>query len=510
MEASSIVNTILSPLVIVPVVIVLVVFVLIRLFVRNYIKVPSNRVAVFTGSGRQVFVTGGAKLKIPGFHDVRDMSLEGISVKLELKNAPSKDGVPVNVDAVGLVRIGSEEEMLATAVSLWLDTNPQELQSKITDQMEGSLRAIVASMTVESLNQNREELATNVLTEASETLKDVGMEVKAFKIQSISDDNGYLTALGQGRIAQVKRDATIAEAEADRAARTAAAAAQQAAEVAEANAKAAISDATRERDIRIAENDAKVQSQQATAAQAGPLATAEARTKVEIANAAADEAREKAGIAVQQQRALKAQQAQKADTIIPAEAARDAAIAKAAGDRAATIAGAEAEAAKVKLAGTAEAEARTAKAGAMQVEQEAAAAGKLAGLRAEAAGMQELATAQNAFTESAQRLQVLPKLIEVLPQIVESVAKGINIDHMVVMDGGSGSGNESALKRASSTVPVALFQANESLKALGLDLGGFLGNFLPSSSSGDSSDSSNGHHDPSLGIEQSQDGVPSA
>ncbi|PRC45114.1 flotillin, partial [Mycobacterium sp. ITM-2017-0098] len=97
-------------------------------YVKNYIKVPPNEVAVFTGRGTPKVVRGGARFRVPGIERVDIMSLEPFNVSINLQNALSNNGVPVNVEAVGLVRIGSSEEAVQTAVQRFLTSDLNELQ----------------------------------------------------------------------------------------------------------------------------------------------------------------------------------------------------------------------------------------------------------------------------------------------------------------------------------------------------------------------------------------------
>lgn len=441
------------------------------IFVKNYVKVPPNMVAVFTGRGRQKIVRGGARFRVPGLERVDFMGLEPYNVEASVVKVYSKDNVPINLTAIGLIRFGSSDEMIATAVERFLTSDRNTLHNQVKEILAGNMRAIVSQMTVEELNGNRDELTRRVKEEAESSFTPIGMQLDVLTIQNISDENGYMDALGQRRTAEVKRDAAVGTAEAERETRIKSAAANQAAAEAEAVAATAVAEAEQRRDVRVAELKSETDAATARANQAGPLAEAQAQAAVNVAEAEAEQKREQARIAVEQQRALRAEQAQKADTIVPAEAAKSASILRAEGERQAAILSAEAEAETRRLSGQADADARKLAADATQAEMEAQANGEVAKLKATAEGTRELAEAQNAFTESAQRLQVLPLMIEKLPEIARAVADGIQIDNMVVMDGG---GEGGGLKRAASALPVTMFQMNETFKALGIDISSFL------------------------------------
>lgn len=282
------------PIIIIAVVVAVIIFIVLpAIYVKNYVKVPPNEVAVFTGRGKPKVVRGGARFKIPGIERVDIMSLEPFNVSINLKNALSNDGVPVNVEAVGLVRIGSADEAVQTAVQRFLTSDLDELQQQINEILAGSLRGITATMTVEDLNSNRDSLARSVVEEAGGDLARIGMEVDVIKIAGISDFNGYLESLGQRRIAEVKRDAAIGTAEAERDSQIQSAKARQAGSVAQAEADTAIASANQKRDVELARLRAQTEAENAEADQAGPLAQATAEKAVGIAREQAEAAASK-------------------------------------------------------------------------------------------------------------------------------------------------------------------------------------------------------------------------
>ncbi|NHC15397.1 flotillin family protein [Motilibacter deserti] len=465
-------------------------------YAKNYVKVPPNQVAVFTGRGRLRTVRGGARFRVPVIERVDIMQLEPFNVEARVENVYSTNGVPVNVTAVGLIRFGSTEEAIATAVERFLTSDRHSMHNQVAEILAGNMRSIVSQMTVEELNSNRDELKRRVVDEAEAAFEPIGMQLDVLTIQTISDTNGYLEALGQTRIAEVKRDAEIGQANARRDAMIRAASADREGRTAEAEAATQIAQAERERDLELARISALVEAERSRAAQAGPLAEAEARKAVIVAEVAIERQRQEAQIAVEEQRALRAEQAQRADVTVPAEARRQAAVIDAQGLREAVIARAEADARQRELQGQSDARARTYVAEAKQRELEAEAQGERARLLARADGEQalllaqaegekarllasaegqaELAEALNAFTTEAARLNVLPQLIAALPEIAQAVAAPMgNIDSMVVLNGGSG--GEDAISRVAGSVPTLLLQVLETAKAGGLDLAQLLG-----------------------------------
>lgn len=502
-----------SMIVIVIVALLLVLVALPAIYIANYVKVPPNLVAVFTGRGKTKVVRGGARLKIPGLERVDFMSLEPFNVNINLQNALSNDGVPVNVEAVGLVRIGSAEEAVQTAVQRFLTSDLDQLRVQINEILSGSLRGITATMTVEDLNSNRDTLARNVIDEAGGDLARIGMEVDVLKIAGISDKNGYLESLGQRRIAEVKRDAEIGTAEAERDSQIRSALARQEGSIAQARADTEIASANQQRDVELARMRAQTEAENAQADQAGPLAEATAEKAVGIAREQAEAARVEARTEVERKRAEQSQAALQADVIAPAEAERQAAIARAEGARQAAILHAEADAAgkqqagqaeadarkdaadarrseleaeadglRAKLqaeaigksaVGAAEAEARKAAADALRAELQAEADGLRAKLEAEAAGKKQVAEAFNAFTPQAAQLQNLPAVLAALVEATSAAAKPIGEIDRISIIGGADSA-QGSIGSILGISPQVIAGVIETLEASGVDITGLL------------------------------------
>lgn len=482
-------------IVIVAVVAALLLFVALPLiYVKNYIKVPPNEVAVFTGRGTPKVVRGGARFRMPGIERVDIMSLEPFNVSINLQNALSNNGVPVNVEAVGLVRIGSADEAVQTAVQRFLTSDLNELQRQINEILAGSLRGITATMTVEDLNSNRDTLARSVVEEAGGDLSRIGMEVDVLKIAGISDANDYLKSLGQRRIAEVKRDAAVGTAEAERDAQIQSAKARQEGSVAQAEADTAIATANQRRDVELARLRAQTEAENAQADQAGPLANARAQKDVGIATEQAEAARVQARIEVEQRRSEQATAALQADVIAPAEAQRQADIARAEGQRQASILAAEAKAEAARQAGQAEADARKAAADALRVERQAEADGIKARLVAEAAGKKEIAVALNSYSPDAARLLTLPDVLATVVKATEAAAMPLAEIERLSIIGGAGDAQD-AVGGLLGVSPLAVAKIVEALKSSGIDLAALL-----ESRNGHRGD---GHGDGHAGDEQS-------
>ncbi len=253
---------------------------------RNYIKVSPNAVAVLSGRKRKLpdgrvvgyrMVKGGAALRIPLLEKVEYLHLNVMTIPLEIKRAYTLKGVPVSVKAVANVKIRGDETSLQAAAERFLGMTHVEVQKVIFQTLEGHLRSILGTLTVEEVNSDRQSFAQKLTSEAAADLEKMGLGVDVLTIQEISDEEEYLNALGKRRTAEVKRDATIGEAEAMRDSKIKSAQAMQEGEKAKFQADAEIAQSQRDFAIRQAQYQAEVEKERATADQSGPLSSAKAR-----------------------------------------------------------------------------------------------------------------------------------------------------------------------------------------------------------------------------------------
>src|SRR6187399_778351 len=268
-------------------------FAAMALFARNYIKVPPSTVAIFYGRKHVLtddkgnkstvgfrVVRGGAALRVPVLEQVAYLSLNIISIPLRIQRAYTKEGVAVTVEAVANVKIAGDDVSLRGASERFLGMSSDQIKGVIFQTLEGHLRAILGTLTVEEINADRQAFAQKMTDEAAVDLKKMGVNIDILTIQQISDEMGYLDALGKKRTAEVKRDAVIGEAEAQRDAMIKSAMADQEGKTKRFEADVAIAQSMRDKESRQAEFDAMVQAKKAESEQAGPLATAIARQRV--------------------------------------------------------------------------------------------------------------------------------------------------------------------------------------------------------------------------------------
>ncbi|MCE5262250.1 MAG: flotillin family protein [Deltaproteobacteria bacterium] len=205
--------------------VVIVLLLLLKMYANRYTKVGPNEVLVVSGmrhatkEGQEVgfrLVKGGGTFVWPIFEKVDFLSLELMTLDVRLKEVYTVTGVSINVDGVAQVKIKGEDQAIRTAAERFLGRTEEQIKSIALQTVEGHLRAIVGTLSVEDIYKNRDVFAQKVQEVSAGDLANMGLGIDSFTVRDIRDDHGYLDALGKPRVAQVKRDAQIAQAEADR------------------------------------------------------------------------------------------------------------------------------------------------------------------------------------------------------------------------------------------------------------------------------------------------------
>ena len=185
-----------------------------------YICAP-NEVLIFSGTtrdvgGRQVgyrLIQGGRGLRIPLLEEVDRLDLTNMIIDIRVQGAYAKGGIPLNVEGVANLKIASTEPILGNAIERFLGKPREEIMRVARETLEGNLRGVLATLTPEEVNQDRIKFAQELLGEADKDLKGLGLELDTLKIQSVSDDRGYLDSLGRKQSADLLMRSRIAEAE---------------------------------------------------------------------------------------------------------------------------------------------------------------------------------------------------------------------------------------------------------------------------------------------------------
>lgn len=459
-------------------------------------KAGPNEVIVVSGRGRVKFITGGADMVVPLFHTWNRLSLEVMTLDVTTPEVYTVQGVPVAVDGVAQIKIKKDEASLHSAAERFLGKMPEEIAKIALETVQGHLRAILGTLSVEEIYKNRDQFAQKVQEISAGDLGNMGLGIDSFTIRDLRDKHGYLEALGKPRIAEVKRTAAIAEAVASKEASIAQADAERETRVRQAEAQRLAQEAEAKRDAAIAEANAdKVRRQKeadATALRAAEIAQYQAQQAIAEQQAIANRKRAEAEMAYELQKKIMEIQVQEQE-IKRREKELDATIKRQADAKRyeiETLADAtrkkietEAEAEKQRLVLVADGEkARGLAAAAVtqaqgQAEAEAnkarglaeAEARKAQGL-AEAMGMEKKAEAWRKYGEAA----VLQILAPILPEIARAMAEPLaRIDRITMVN--TGGNSEVGVARLTAEVAKAVSQVPPVVESLtGINLGDLL------------------------------------
>ena len=402
-----------------------VLLVLVIVIVRtNLFICQPNEVIIFSGRKRQTadgravgyrVIKGGRAFRIPLLEKVDRLDLRTIPLELSIANAYSKGGIPLSVQGIANIKIAGDEPLLGNALERFLGIQLNEVQDIAKDTLEGNLRGVLATLTPEEVNEDRLKFAGSLIDEADVDLQKLGLVLDTLKIQNVSDEVGYLDAIGRRSTASILKEAEVAEAENHAESQEKSAEARRRGEVADAEAQVQIVDAQNLLRVRKAELEGEGLAAEKRAAQIARKAEVQAEQQVEQER-----------LALQKRRL-------EIEIIEPARADRDAAELRAKG-----------EAANILENGLAEIEVLKQK--------------------------NEVWTIAGPNGKELLLIQMLPNLVEQ----ITSMAKDIKIDHLAVVD--SGNGGQSGLPAVVSQIGGLAPALFESIKATtGVDLASVIG-----------------------------------
>jgi len=429
---------------------VIVVVILLRIVGGLLRKVGPNQALIVYGAGGTKVITGGSHFVVPLYQRAQDFSLELMSFDVAPRQALyTTQGVAVNVEAVTQIKVRSDTESIKTAAEQFLSKTQEDRENLIRLVMEGHLRGIVGQLTVEDLVKDPESVGGKMLRTVTPDMEKMGLEVISFTIKDVRDENDYITNMGRPQIAEIRKQADIASALAQRdtqieqanAARQSAvarASADQERVKAEAESLALQAASQRNLSLKKAEFDAEVKKQQAAADKAYDIQSNISQQQVVTEAIRVTEVEKNAQIKVQQaeiqrrelelqatvQKAAEAErrrvetvaEAERQRVILEAQGLADAVKTRGLGDAEATRARGLAEAEIVRARGLAEAEVIRAKG------------------EAEADAMKVKASAFHEYNQAA----VLDKLLTGLPEIVRAIAEPLSkVDKVTIVSTGA-------------------------------------------------------------------------
>ncbi|MXW99527.1 MAG: flotillin family protein [Acidimicrobiaceae bacterium] len=290
------------------------------LIVRSLIVIcPPNRVAVISGrkrtlsDGRTVgyrILKGGRTLRIPLIERVAWMDLNTIPLEVSVTNAYSKGAIPLNVQGIANVKVSSGEGLLENAAERFLHVDHMHIGKIAKETLEANLRGVLATMSPEEVNEDRLKFSHQLIDEADDDIKTLGLELDVLKIQNVTDDVNYLESVGRRLTAQVKKDARVAEADREAESEQAEAAARRAAQVAQIEADKKIVEEQNALRVRTAELEAISRAREEEALVAGETAKAVASQELETERIELEKRRVEADVVVPARADLEARQLQ--------------------------------------------------------------------------------------------------------------------------------------------------------------------------------------------------------
>jgi flotillin len=383
---------------------------LIVICLPNEMVVVTGRKRI-TADGREVgyrVLNGGRTLRIPIIERVSRIDLTTIPIEVEIRNAYSKGGIPLIVQGIANVKVSGREPVSYNAVERLLNKPFDEVMQIAKDTLEGNLRGVLATLTPEEVNEDRLKFAQQLIEEADEDLKKLGLELDTLKIQNVTDEVKYLDSIGRQKTAEILKLARVAEANRTSEAEQTEAAAHQAAQVAKIQADLKIAEETNRLRVRRAELEAEALARESEAAVSG------------------EKARVVAEQALQQERIGLEQRRLEADVLLPARAEKEASEQRAKG-----------VAASITEDG-----------------------------RARVFVLEQMIQLYQKAGNEAERIFILNMLPELIREITRSV-ENIDIEKMTVIDSGGGGG----VANAASQFPAAIIKLTEQIEtATGINI----------------------------------------
>ncbi|WP_418549998.1 SPFH domain-containing protein [Hungatella sp.] len=507
----------------IPIIIIVAAVILVLMVIMSWWKrVPQDKAGVVTGIKKKV-ITGGGGIVIPVINRIDYISLSASSLEITTEDSMSSQKVPINVVSTVVLKVKNDTTSILKAIERFngkdikeVKLNMEEIARQI---LEGKLREVVSTLSVEELYSNREKFANSVQEAAATELSTMGLEIMSFTIKDVTDENGYIKSLGVKQIAEKKKEADIAQAEAERERQIKVSEARRDGEQAKLATEAEISAANKEKLIKEQAYQKEIQTSKAQADVAYAIQknitekdviqtemdaellrqerqkdieqaavqveiskevknrelaerqaeTAKASLQATVVQPAIAEREKQAQIADSEKYKKVAEADASAQTLkkqadAEAEATRMRGLATAETNAIAETKKAEAEATATKAKQLAEAEGIRAKqlaeAEGIRAKKLAEAEGIKAALLAEAEGMEKKAEAYNKYNKAA----VTEMIVNILPEMAGRIAEPLaRIEKITVIDSGSGNG-ENGVGNLAGNVGSVLAKTLETVK----------------------------------------------
>ena len=440
--------------------------VIVILFFSGYLKAPPDTAYIITGLGKKRILIGKAGWRMPFFERVDKLSLRVMQVDVKTSEAvPTNEFINVSVDGVANIKVSSNPALLQRAAESLLGMRQAELISLVTQVLEGNMREIVGSVGLKEMVQDRQGVAKKITENVVPDMEKLGIEVVNFNIQNFKDNAGTIENMGIDNVEQIRKNAQIAKANAQRDIAIASAHAQEEANAVKVQADKKIADQNAELAVRQAEVQIVADAKKAEADAAYSIQQENQRKTIEVTKVSADIARrEKETELAEREIAIKER---KLDAEVRKQA--DAMKYKAEKEAEADLIRRQKDAEAKMYEAVKEAEARKAEAEAIRFAMEQEAEGIRAKGLAEAEAIEKKAEAQKKMGEAS----IIEMYLAALPEVVKNAAEPLAQTDRIVM---YGDGNATRLVK---DVMNSAGQVIEGVKeSTGIDLTSIVGGML--------------------------------
>ena len=381
----------------------------------GFVTSGPNEALVISGmcyGDEPAIIIGGRAVILPCIMVCQRLSLNTMTLIIKSEGTYTSQGVPISVTGVAQVKInGENDEMVRSAAEIFGSKEEKEIAFIAQETLEGHQRAMMGNMTVEEIYRERKTFSNNVYETATKDFIKLGMTILSYTLKDVTDDVGYLKALGASRISQVQRDARIGEAEARRDAGMAEARAEMQTMEAKLSNDTGIAKAKRDFDLKKATYDVEVNTAKAEAEKAYELQAATTQQQIKEQQIQIQVVERQQQIEIQEQEMMRKEKALDSQIKKPAEAEKYRMEKIAEAERLKAVLEAEAEAEAMTLRGEAEAFAIEAKA------------------KAEAEQMAKKADAWNEYGKAA----IVDMMLQTLPKVASEIAAPLTRVNKITM-----------------------------------------------------------------------------
>jgi flotillin len=446
--------------------IILVIAIILIILAKQYRKVGPNEVLIIAG-GRKKTITGpdGVKVKVgyryrlgggtfvlPIVETVYRLPMDIIPLNIKTPEVLTHSGVPIMAEATAQVKVDSSDSAIRLAAEQFLGLGKDGIRDVAMDVLEGHMREVIGTMTVEQIYRGRHEFSARVSEAMKQDLNRMGLIMLSFALKDISDTQGYLESLSKPQVVAAKRDAMVAEAETEKEAVIKSSQARKEGEVARLAAEALIAKAQWENEAKKSESQVAVNQKKAQADFSYELERYRLSQQIKKEEAKMKAIEKEEAIKIEELEISRREKELESSVVKPADARKYQIKAEAEAEEFRIQAEAKGKAEALRLEGEAEAELI-----------------KKKGL-AEAESMLKKAQAWEKYNQAA----VLETYLKTLPDLAKAVSEPLSkVDKIVVVSGG---GDKSlGTSKITGQVAEVLAQMPDVVKSLtGVDLKKYL------------------------------------